>query len=79
MTDNRLNALERETTSLDLRAIWGTSPDAVEARNEENATAIAMTLSKLTATDVALICSALQVAPDALLHCIRHDLGRVDA
>lgn len=76
MTNTRLDALERETPNPDLRATWGTSPAAQGPRNAESATAIAVTLSKLTATDVALICSTLQVAPDALLYCVSHDPRR---
>ncbi len=72
MTNNRLNALERETTEPKLRAIWGTSPAAVGARNEKSATAIAKTLLRLTATDIVRIARANGIEPSLLLHsCVK--------
>lgn len=65
---HRLNALARETKNPDMRAIGGASPAAARAGKQESATAIAMTLSKLTATDIVLIAQASGVPPSRLLH-----------
>lgn len=67
MTNNRTNALERDTLATTQRATEGTSPAAENARNQESATALAVTLSKLTATDVYLICEAAEIDPGLLL------------
>lgn len=69
MTNNRLNALERETLNSDLRAAWGTSPAATRARSKESATPLRVTLSKMTATDVYLICAAAGIDPALLIEC----------
>ena len=55
MTNNRTNALERDTLATTQRATEGTSPAAENARNQESATALAVTLSKLTATEIAAL------------------------
>ena len=47
MTNNRLNALERETPDSELRATWGTSPAATRARDKESATPLEVTLSDM--------------------------------
>lgn len=47
MTNDRLNALVRETPDSELRAAWGASPAAIRARNKESATPLRVTLSDI--------------------------------
>lgn len=68
LTMHRLNALARETENPDMRAIRGASSAATGVDKQGSATAIAMTLSKLTATDIVLIAQASGVPPSRLLH-----------
>lgn len=47
-------------------------PASTDDMNNESATAIAMTLSKLTATDLFIISSTANVDPRVLLHGFGH-------
>lgn len=78
MTNNRLNALERETADSELRATKGTSPAAGGAGNKESATAIAVTLSKLTAADVVHIAAAANLSPSDLFQCFIEYLPTIE-
>lgn len=78
MTHKSLNALERETTGSELCAPQGTSPAATRATNNKSATAIAVTLSKLTAADVVHIAAAANLSPSDLFQCLFEHLPPIE-
>lgn len=69
MTNNRTNALERDTLAATQRATEGTSPAAENARNQESATALAVTLS-----DIEVKRGAMTVQ-DLIRHALTHGLS----